>query len=277
MPVIDHVAVDGGDDAVGHRPAQLFAERVADGHDVVADLQGAGVAEFGGREALRLDLEHGDVAHGVRADELAGVLGAVRGRHGDGLGAVEHVRVRDDVAVGSEHDARAGAVFAAADVGMDADDGRQALGIHALQRERAAPGGLERHGHAGIGRRGRQLILAGDGGVIVRVLAGERHAAVLARIAVDGDGIPAAAGEHIAGRDDEYEHAEDDHRDLQPLMGLFLRRGGLRRAPVGVVAAGACGIGAGRGVAGLIPVGLRFADVVVHCGVPPKERFDDST
>ena len=187
------------------------------------------------------------------------------------------MRIRDDVAVGREHDARAGAVFAAADVGMDADDGRQALGIHALQRERAAPGGLERHGHAGVGRRGRQLILAGDGGVIVRVLAGERHAAVLARIAVDGDGIPAAAGEHIAGRDDEYEHAEDDHRDLQPLMGLFLRRGGLRRAPVGVVAAGACGIGAGRGVAGLIPVGLRFADVVVHCGVPPKERFDDST
>ena len=279
MPVVDHVAVDGGNDAVGHRPAQLLAERVADGHDVIADLQGAGVAKFGGGEPLCVDLEHGDVAHGICADERTRILGAVRRGHGDALRAVEHVRVRDDIAVAREHDARAGAVFAAADVGMDADDGRQALGIHALQRERAAAGGLELHGHAGICRRARQLVLAGDGGVIVRFVLWDRHAAVLSGVD-GGNGSASARREHIARGDDQYQHAENDHRDLQSLMGRFLRCGGLRRTPVGIVGTVAAVSGcfaAGRGVAGLIPVGLRFANVVVHVGVPPKERCDDNT
>ena len=276
MPIVDHVAVDGGDDAVGHRPAQLLAERVADGHNVIADLQGTGVAEFGGGEPLCVDLEHGDVAHGVCADERTRILGAVRRGHGDALRAVEHVRVRDDVAIAREHDARAGAVLAAADVGMDADNGRQALGIHALQREHTAAGGLERHGHARICRRARQLVLAGDGGVIVRFVLWDRHAAVLS--GVDGwSRVPSARREHITRGDDQHQHAENDHRDLQALMGLLLRCGGLRRAPVRVVAAAAGSFAAGRGIAGLIPVGLRFANVVVHVGVPPKERFDDNT
>ena len=112
--------------------------------------------------------------------------------------------------------------------------------------------------------------------VIVRIVLWDRHAAVLPGID-GGSRVPSARREHITRGDDQHQHAENDHRDLQALMGLLLRCGGLRRAPVRVVAAAAGSFAAGRGIAGLIPVGLRFANVVVHVGVPPKERFDDNT
>jgi hypothetical protein len=45
-----------------------YAERIADRHHEVSDLQRVRIAELGRDEVLRLDLQHGDVRAGVRAD-----------------------------------------------------------------------------------------------------------------------------------------------------------------------------------------------------------------
>ena len=104
-------AVEGADDAGGDGAGQ--AERVADGHDRVADGDLVGVADRDRGEVARgvLDRDDGQVGRGVGAADL-GVVGAAVGEgHGELLGA------GDDVVVG-EHVARlvdddAGALAAA--------------------------------------------------------------------------------------------------------------------------------------------------------------------
>ena len=61
-----------------HPMTAAEAEGVADGDDLVADLEGRGVAELDGRETGHtLDLDEGDVDRGVGTDQLGLVGGAV--------------------------------------------------------------------------------------------------------------------------------------------------------------------------------------------------------
>ena len=91
------------------------AHRVADGHGQLADLQLIAVAEGGGVQTLRVDLEHRDVVALGGADQRGLVgrfLGALFLRHdvdGDLVRAGDDVVVGQDVAVLGEDDAGAGA------------------------------------------------------------------------------------------------------------------------------------------------------------------------
>jgi hypothetical protein len=58
-------------------------------------------------QILRVDLDDGDVGALVGADDLGGVFAAVGQLHDDFGGAVDDVRVRDDVAVRAHDEARA--------------------------------------------------------------------------------------------------------------------------------------------------------------------------
>ena len=95
----DRSARDGADDAGGHGVGQ--AEGVADGDHQLADLHLGRVGhgdrvKLGGGDA---DLDHGQIAVGIRADQL-GIGGfAVREGDGDDRSALDHVVIGDDMAV----------------------------------------------------------------------------------------------------------------------------------------------------------------------------------
>ena len=99
------VPLEGGDDA--GRDALAQAERGADGHDQLADLQLAAVALGERRIARVVDLDHGDVGLLVGADHLRLGLDAVPERDGDLVGVFDDVVVGQDVAVVVVHEARA--------------------------------------------------------------------------------------------------------------------------------------------------------------------------
>ena len=87
----------------------LEAERAADRDDALADHEVLRRAELERVQRRRagVDLQHGDVARRIGADQRGLGLVAVREADGDGARALDDVRVRDDVAVGVEHEARA--------------------------------------------------------------------------------------------------------------------------------------------------------------------------
>ena len=122
---LDHIRVDGGfaravavligggvhdlrtargrHDAGGN--GLLEAERAADGHDPLADDELVGVADLDGRKAAGiLGLDDRDVGAGIAAHDL-GVVGLARDGDLVRAAAFYDVVVRDDVAVGGEHDA----------------------------------------------------------------------------------------------------------------------------------------------------------------------------
>ena len=107
------LAVDRADDARGD--GALEPERAADRHDRIADLHGLGRAER--RAACRslgtsFSFSTATSADAIRADDRRAPLVAVRERDGDALRAVDHVLVRDDVALGVDHEAAAGGAAA---------------------------------------------------------------------------------------------------------------------------------------------------------------------
>ena len=115
-----HVAVDGGDDAVGQRAAQLHAERVADGKHRIADGQRVRVAEF--RGAGR-DLDDGEVLFFVEPQKARTVI-LTRVEHDVALRAArDDVGVREDVAILGEDDAGADHGAAVAVAGEHCDGG----------------------------------------------------------------------------------------------------------------------------------------------------------
>ena len=117
-----HRAVQGGDDAGGG--GVVVAERVADGHHVLADGELVGIGEFHGLEVARrvVELDDRKIGGGVSADERGGIHVAVGKRHLNLLGTGDHVVVGDDVAFGVDDGAGAlgGAV---AQRGLDGDHG----------------------------------------------------------------------------------------------------------------------------------------------------------
>src|SRR3954466_14405547 len=150
-------------DARGDRPVE--AERVADGHGGVADLDLVGVRERQRLDALRGaagDLDHGEVGGGVAADDLRRVVAAVVAeadlRRG---GALDDVGVGDDRPVVGDQEAGAAGRRAAA-VDADEDDARARGGV-----DGAHGAGLLARGRAALGdvdlRVGAQAVAAEDG------------------------------------------------------------------------------------------------------------------
>ena len=87
------------------------AEGIADREHAVADLDLVAVGEGDRRQVLGVDLDDGDVGLRVAADDLGRQLAAVVERDRDRLGAVDHVVVGHDVAVGADDDAGAEAAL----------------------------------------------------------------------------------------------------------------------------------------------------------------------
>ena len=126
----------------------LVAERRADRHNPLANVELGGVANFDRRELGGvgvLELDDGQVARGVVAHELGLVGGAVvHGNHVLVI-AIDHVVVGEDVALGIEHHARADAARAVRLVGR-----LRKRAILATARS----GGNGNHGGQGLSRNG---------------------------------------------------------------------------------------------------------------------------
>ena len=136
MVRVAYVAAEGAYYAVRHRAAQLGAERVAYGGDGLAHGHRV-AAELRGREADGLNLYDGDVAGGVRAHEAGLILPVIPERHRGADRALEHVAVREDIAVFGHDDAGAPEVFARLHDGGYGHDGGAAALIHLGELERA--------------------------------------------------------------------------------------------------------------------------------------------
>ena len=95
----------GTDDTGGDRVIE--AERRTDGQDPFAHFQLVRIAQFQGRQVLRLDLQHRHVAARVRADQLGLVLATVGQAHQDLVGIGHDVIVGEDVAVVGDDEAGA--------------------------------------------------------------------------------------------------------------------------------------------------------------------------
>jgi hypothetical protein len=95
----------GADDAGRHRV--LEPEGRADRDHPLADTQLVGVADAHGRKAARVDLEQRDIGPLVRAEQLRLELALVMQGDRDLVGALHHVRVGQQIAVGGDDEPRA--------------------------------------------------------------------------------------------------------------------------------------------------------------------------
>ena len=142
------VAVRAGDDAVGHGRLKIGGqqERIADGEAPVADLHLVAVGHLGGGKVVAAQqLDQGHVAGRIDADDHRVVQPAVgHAALHVAAGGLDDVEVRQRVAVGRDHHARAAAV---AFVGEDGDRGFGGL----LNRGDAGLLGVE-HGLRHFGR-----------------------------------------------------------------------------------------------------------------------------
>ena len=170
-------AVQRADNAC--RDGLVEAVGASDRHDPVANHELGGVANLdrGDLGVPKVDVDHGEVARAVGAQDRAVVALAVDGDR-DGLGAVDDVVVGEDVAVLVQDDARADA---GALVGghADRDDRRQRLLGHGL-RDRGV----------GVGCVDGDLLVGGVGGVG----AGQLHDTAVPQAGGDRRGADDAAG-----------------------------------------------------------------------------------
>ncbi len=103
-------AVLGGDDA--HRDGLVEVERIADGHDPLADADAIRVAQRQRRQALLdIDLQKGEIRRRILPDEPGGVLFLVVDPDLDLVGALDDVVIRHDVAVFRDDEAGASLDF----------------------------------------------------------------------------------------------------------------------------------------------------------------------
>ena len=117
---VDAVAAERAHDARRRRLPE--PERIADGDDVVADSELAGITyrQLGEVCVVGRDTEQSHVGAGVAADQHRVVLMAVAERDDDAVGVLNHVMVRDDEAF----------------IGIDDDAGADALPRHPRGRQR---------------------------------------------------------------------------------------------------------------------------------------------
>ena len=104
---VEELAADEADHADGHRVH--VPERVADGAHPLAHTELVGVPERRLRQIAAARNPHQRHVDGrIAADDLRPERPAVRERHGDALGGVDDVMVRQDVAVAIDQEAAAG-------------------------------------------------------------------------------------------------------------------------------------------------------------------------
>src|SRR5579872_927967 len=102
------------DDAGGNR--RLQSERRPDRYGPIAHLHGVRVTDLGGNQRLvSLDLDHGEVRIGVGADQLGVIFGSrARQTHLNTISLLDHVIVRQDIAIRIDNDAGTEGLAAAA-------------------------------------------------------------------------------------------------------------------------------------------------------------------
>jgi hypothetical protein len=109
------------------RDGLAHTKGVADRQHLIAHLQLVGVAQREGGQTVQLDLEHGQIGVGVGADHLRAGAAAVIELHLDRVGALDHMVVGQDVAVGADD-------HAAAQTGL-----RPAVAVGCFAKEEAKP------------------------------------------------------------------------------------------------------------------------------------------
>ena len=82
----------------------IEAERRPDRQDPFTDLEIGGASEAHHREVLGVDLEHREVAALVTADDLGDEYAPIAQTHVDLVGILDHVKVRNDIAVVGDDD-----------------------------------------------------------------------------------------------------------------------------------------------------------------------------
>ena len=106
----DDAAVEAAHDARGDGAREL-TQRVAHGDGQLADADGGGVAQLGGRQAGGVDAHEREVGVGVDAGDLALEDAAVGEHHAHRVGILDDVMVGQDEPVGLDDDPRAGALL----------------------------------------------------------------------------------------------------------------------------------------------------------------------
>ena len=102
-----NLPVQGTDGAGGQGEGQL-AQRVADGNHTVAHVQVIGIADDHRGQALRIDLQHRHIVALIKANDPGIVLGTVISGNGNGVGALHHMVVGQDIAVVRKEEAGTG-------------------------------------------------------------------------------------------------------------------------------------------------------------------------
>jgi hypothetical protein len=101
-------AAERGNHARGH--GLRVAERIADGDGHLSHLQGGGIAELHiGQRGGRADAQHRQVRVRIVADQVSAEAGVVVQAHRNLIGALDHVAVGQQIAVGREQKARTAA------------------------------------------------------------------------------------------------------------------------------------------------------------------------
>ena len=109
--VTDWISPAQGADDAG-RQRQIEAERIADGVGHLADLQVLRAADRDGSELAlgRVDVQDGEILVGRGADQRGPTGGVIGQRDVSGLGILDDVKIRDDVAALVPDEAGAGAL-----------------------------------------------------------------------------------------------------------------------------------------------------------------------
>ncbi len=103
--LIANFAAQRAHDAGGERAGK--AERIADGEDLLPDLQGIGIAQFQERQFfLGIDLDHGQIVGAIGHQDFGGVAAAIGKAHFDFGAAADDVIVGENAAVGADQEAR---------------------------------------------------------------------------------------------------------------------------------------------------------------------------
>src|SRR3989442_395320 len=101
----------GAHDPRGDREGEVLPERIPDREHPLPDADGIGVPELRGGQAVRVDLDDGDVGAGVGSHDARRELPLVEELYRDAIGARNHVVVGQDVAVRGDDEARARALL----------------------------------------------------------------------------------------------------------------------------------------------------------------------
>ncbi len=103
--VVRQAAPLGTDDTLGH--GVIETERRADRQNPFADLERIGIAQFGGRQVLAINFQHGNVGTRIGTDQFGLQLAAIGQAYENLVSAIDYVVVGQHVAIRGDDEARA--------------------------------------------------------------------------------------------------------------------------------------------------------------------------